>query len=287
MPRAPARFFACCYGVAPTMKTRFALALVALLPVLAACSKEDASAATAASTPAAAAPAASAPAAPAATDTSAPAASAPAEAAAPDAPNNNPILPPQGPAPVEGTDYSVIADGQPFEPADGKIEVVEGFNYICPACAQFEPGFNQWKAKQPADVKVVYVPAQFRPDFREYAKVYYAAQALGIEKKSHDAMFKAIHVDHALPGEGEPFDADKVAQWYTQYGVTADQFKQAMASFAVAGKLSKANQFLMRAQIPGTPALIVGGKYLVKGRSMADMLRIADHLIAKERQAAK
>lgn len=285
MRRAPARFFACCYGVAPPMKTRFALALVALLPVLAACSKQDAATPTAESTPAASTPAASTPAAPA--DASAPAASATAQAAAPDAPNNNPIVPPQGPAPVEGTDYSVIADGQPFEPADGKIEVVEAFNYICPACAQFEPGFNQWKAKQPADVKVVYVPAQFRPDFREYAKVYYAAQALGIDKKSHDAIFKAIHIDHALPGEGEAFDADKVAQWYTQYGVTAEQFKQTMGSFAVAGKLSKANQFLMRAQIGGTPSLIVAGKYLVKGRSMPDMLRIADHLIAKERQAAK
>jgi protein dithiol oxidoreductase (disulfide-forming) len=267
------------------MKIRFALALVALLPVLAACSKSpEATPAADTAEPAASAPAASTPAA----DPTAPATSAPAQAAAaPETPNNNPIVPPEGPAPVEGTDYSVITDGQPFEPADGKVEVVEAFNYICPACAQFEPVLNQWKAKQPADVKVVYVPAQFRADFREYAKVYYAAQALGIDKQSHDAIFKAIHVDHVLPAEGESYDVAKVAQWYTQYGVSAQQFQQTLGSFAVAGKMSKANQFLMRAQITGTPSLIVAGKYLVKGKSAADMLRITDHLIAKERQAAK
>lgn len=258
------------------MKTRFVLALLAVLPVLAACSK-----------PEAAAPASSTPA-PAATEaaTAAPVASTPAQAAA-EAPNTNAPVTPQGPAPVEGVDYTVIADGQPFEPADGKIEVVEAFSYICPACAQFEPLFNQWKARQPADVRVVYVPAQFRPDFREYAKVYYAAQALNIDRQSHDAVFKAIHQDRTLPGEGEPFDAAKVAQFYTQYGVSAEQFLQAMGSFAVAAKLSKANQFLVRAQIGGTPSLIVAGKYLVKGRSMADMLRITDHLIAQERQATR
>lgn len=258
------------------MKTRFVLALLAVLPVLAACSKPEA-AAPASSTPAPAAAEAA---------TAAPVASTPAQAAA-ETPNTNPPVTPQGPAPVEGVDYTVIADGQPFEPADGKIEVVEAFSYICPACAQFEPLFNQWKARQPADVRVVYVPAQFRPDFREYAKVYYAAQALNIDRQSHDAVFKAIHQDRTLPGEGEPFDAAKVAQFYTQYGVSAEQFLQAMGSFAVAAKLSKANQFLVRAQIGGTPSLIVAGKYLVKGRTMADMLRIADHLIAQERQAAR
>jgi len=267
------------------MKTRFALALVALLPVLAACSKSESNAAPTTET---AAPATSAPAAEPATSQP-PASSAPAtaEAAAPDQPNNNPIVPPQGPAPVEGQDYTVITDGQPFEPAEGKVEVVEAFNYICPACAQFEPLFNQWKSKQPADVKVVYVPAQFRPDFREYAKVFYAAESLGIAKQSHDAMFQAIHVEHALPGEGEPFDADKVAQWYTKYGVSAEQFKQAMGSFAVAGRMSKANQFILRAQIGGTPSVIVGGKYLIKQKPYPEVLRIADHLIARERQAAK
>lgn len=258
------------------MKIRHALMLSMLLPMLAACSKTEAPEAPAAATPAA----------PAAVETQ-PAAT-PAEAAtptAPEAPNNNPVVAPQGPAPVAGTDYVDIEGGQPWQPVAGKIEVVEMFNYICPACYSFDPTLRNWKAKQPADVNLVYVPAQFRPDFVPYAKAFFAAESLGIEEKSHQAVYEAIHLKHSIPAEGDPPDEAKVAAFYAQYGVSAEQFLNTMKSFAVTGRINKANQFMMRSKVEGTPTLIVNGKYLVKGRSWDDMLRIADHLIAKERAA--
>lgn len=257
------------------MKIRHALMLSMLLPMLAACSKTEAPEAPAAATPAAPAVETQ----PAAT---------PAETAAPtapEAPNNNPVVAPQGPAPVAGTDYVDIEGGQPWQPVAGKIEVVEMFNYICPACYSFDPTLRNWKAKQPADVNLVYVPAQFRPDFVPYAKAFFAAESLGIEEKSHQAVYEAIHLKHSIPAEGDPPDEAKVAAFYAQYGVSAEQFLNTMKSFAVTGRINKANQFMMRSKVEGTPTLIVNGKYLVKGRSWDDMLRIADHLIAKERAA--
>lgn len=264
------------------MKTRHILTLFVLLPVLAACAAKDGSADVG---PAAAAPA---PAAPAET---APAAEtpAPAETAAPEQPAAAPAqaaTPPQGPAPVEGTDYVSIPGGQPFDPLNGKVEVVEMFNYICPACYSFDSQFHAWTARQPAYVRVTYVPAQFRPDFTVYAKAYYAADSLGIAGKTHEAVYKAVHLDHALPGEGQSIDPQKIAEFYAKYGVSAKQFTDAMNSFGVAGKMNKANQFAMRSQIEGTPTVIVNGKYRVKGRSWDDMLRITDHLIAREHAGA-
>lgn len=258
------------------MKIRHALILSMLLPMLAACSKTEA--------PEAAAPATTA--APAAVETQPVATPAEAAApAAPEAPNNNPVVAPQGSAPVAGTDYVDIEGGQPWQPVAGKIEVAEMFNYICPACYSFDPALRNWKAKQPADVNLVYVPAQFRPDFVPYAKAFFAAQSLGIEEKSHQAVYEAIHVKHSIPAEGVPPDEAKVAAFYTQYGVSAEQFLNTMKSFAVTGQINKANQFMARSKVEGTPTLIVNGKYLVKGRNWDDMLRIADHLIAKERAA--
>ena len=264
------------------MKTRQILTLSVLLPVLAACAAKDGSADVG---PAAAAPA---PAAPAET---APAAEtpAPAETATPEQPAAAPAqaaTPPQGPAPVEGTDYVSIPGGQPFDPLNGKVEVVEMFNYICPACYSFDSQFHAWTARQPAYVRVTYVPAQFRPDFTVYAKAYYAADSLGIAGKTHEAVYKAVHLDHALPGEGQSIDPQKIAEFYAKYGVSAKQFTNAMNSFGVAGKMNKANQFAMRSQIEGTPTVIVNGKYRVKGRSWDDMLRITDHLIAREHAGA-
>ena len=257
------------------MKIRNALMLSMLLPMLAACSKTEAPGT----------PAAPAPAVPVTAEAAQPAAAETPAPAAPDAPNNNQAVAPQGPAPVVGTDYLEISAGQPWQPVAGKIEVVEMFNYICPACYSFDATLRNWKSKQPADVNLVYVPAQFRPDFVPYAKAFFAAQSLGIEEKSHQAVYEAIHVKRSIPAEGDAPDDAKVAAFYTQYGVSAEQFLNTMKSFAVAGRVNKANQFAMRSKIEGTPTLIVNGKYLVKGRSWDDMLRIADHLIATERAA--
>ena len=255
------------------MKSRYAMILAVLLPLLAACSRQEAAAPAPEAAPAAAtaAPAETAPAAPAAGE------AAPA--------NDNPVVAATGPALVPGTDYVDIEGGQPFDPLDGKIEVVEVFGYVCPACNAFQPTVRAWKAKLPADVRVTYVPAQFGPDWTPYAHAFYAAESLGLVDKTHDAVYDAIHAKKTLPGEGQKPTEAPIAAFYANYGVSAAQFTSAMNSFAINSKLNKAKQFALRSQITGTPSLIVNGKYLVKGRSWEDMLRIADQLIAQERAA--
>ena len=256
------------------MKFRYALTLMALLPVLAACGKQETAVPAAATTAPATGAAAEAPAA------------TPVEAAAePAVANDNPIVAPTGPALIPGTDYVEIPGGQPFDPLDGKIEVVEVFGYVCPACNMFQSSVRAWKAKLPADVRVTYVPALFGPDWLPYAHAFYAAESLGLVDKTHDAVYDAIHAKNSLPGEGDKPTAAPIAAFYANYGVSAEQFTNAMDSFAINGKLNKAKQFAVRSQISGTPSLIVNGKYLVKGRSWDDMLRIADQLIAQERAA--
>lgn len=267
------------------MNLRLTSLLLALL-TLAACSQQQAPETTAAAaTPATTAttPVAEA-AAPAATE--APGAAAPT-AAAPEAPNNNPIVPPQGPAPVAGTDYEEIAGGQPYQPLDGKIEVVEVFGYVCPACAAFHPVVSDWEKKLPADVRFTYVPAPFGPEWNPYAKSYYVAESMGLVKRTHDALINAIHVTHAMPGEGDKPDEQKIANFYAGYGANAAQFLAAMNSFAVASKINRGKQFMMRSGVSSTPTLVINGKYRVTGgRGWEDKLRIADHLIAMERAKA-
>ncbi len=273
------------------MKTRFALMLMALLPILAACKAQDGTANTATptepaaptSTPAAETAPAPTEAAPAASGETAAAETAAAEATTPaPAPASSQ---PTGPAPVEGTDYVVIANGKPFQPATGKIEVAEVFGFVCPACAAFQPLIGPWKAGLPSDVNFVYVPAMFGGTWDDYAKAFYAAQALNLEDKTHEALYKAIHVDQALKGERGRDSVQDIAAFYAKHGADAKQFEAAMSSFAVSAKTSAAKQFAQRSQISGTPSVIVNGKYLVKGKSFPDMLRIADHLIARERAA--
>ncbi|GAB3347582.1 thiol:disulfide interchange protein DsbA/DsbL [Lysobacter tyrosinilyticus] len=260
------------------MNLRLASLLLALL-TLAACSQQQ--------TPETAAPAATTPTATAPTEATPAAAPAAPIAAEPEAPNNNPIVPPQGPAPVAGTDYEVIAGGQPYQPADGKIEVVEVFGYVCPACASFHPVVSEWEKKLPADVHFTFVPAPFGPEWIPYAKGYYVAESMGLVKRSHDALITAIHAKHTMPGEGDKPDEQKIANFYAAYGADPAQFLAAMNSFATNSKVERGKQFMARSGVSSTPTLVINGKYRVSGgKSWEDKLRIADHLIAMERAAA-
>ncbi|HBS62994.1 MAG TPA: thiol:disulfide interchange protein [Stenotrophomonas sp.] len=269
------------------MKTRFAMTLMALLPILAACKAQDGTANTAAPTePAtpATAPASepAAPATPAAAGETAAAAAATENAAAP---SPSASARPTGPEPVAGTDYVVIENGQPFQPATGKIEVAEVFGYVCPACAAFQPLIGPWKAGLPSDVSFVYVPAMFGNTWDDYGRAFYAAQSMGLQDKTHEALYAAIHAQQTLKGERGRDSVEDIAKFYSNFGADPKQFAATMSSFAVNAKTNAAKQFAQRSGVTGTPSVIVNGKYLVKGKSFPDMLRIADHLVARERAA--
>lgn len=194
-------------------------------------------------------------------------------------------VPVQAQSPVAGKDYTEIPNGRPLDPpAAGTIVVEEFFNYVCPACNSFEPTFVAWQAKLPADVKVVHIPATFRADFMQYAKAYYAAEALGLVDKTHRAVYEAIHVKHTIPAEGDRPDEEKIAAFYAGFGVSKDEFLSAMRSFGVNVKVSRATDQMQKSKVPSTPTLVVNGRYLVKGgASWEDTLRIASFLIEKER----
>lgn len=189
----------------------------------------------------------------------------------------------QSSAPVSGRDYIEIPGGSPLDPADeGTVVVEEFFNYICPACYSFEPQFAPWKAQLPSYVKVVYIPASFRADFTQYARAYYAAQAFGIAEETHAAVYDAIHRTHTLPAEGDRPDDEKIAAFYGNYGVDADEFLSTMQSFGVDSKIRRATQHMQRCKVTGTPSIVINGRYLVRGATYADMLRTASYLIEKE-----
>jgi thiol:disulfide interchange protein DsbA len=186
---------------------------------------------------------------------------------------------------VPGRDYVDIANGLPFAPKAGKVEVVEVFGYTCPHCAHFEPMLEAWKAKQPADVELVRVAAPFGGWWQPFAKGYYAAESLGLVEKTHAAMFNAIHVENALPTPPTIATDKQVAGFYKQHGADPVAFEQRMNSPEVAQALHRAMAFIERSGVDSTPTLVVDGKYRVIGQSPEDTLRIADALVARERAA--
>jgi thiol:disulfide interchange protein DsbA len=262
------------------MTSRLALLLIALLP-LAAC-KNDTPAPVSEAQDASAAVAS-----PAARQASAedPEAKAKAEAAAQAAAEAAAKSPP----PVLGTDYAEIPNGQPFDTTDGRIEVAEIFGYVCPYCAAVQPTVRAMKAKFPGDVHMVYIPAAFGSMWDTYAKAYYTAEAMGMVDKTHDALFRAIHIDKTLKGELGNDTPEDIAAFYAGYGADPKQFVSSMSSFAIAAKVNRARQWVVAAfgdDRASTPTFVVIGKYRVTAKTVDDLFRVLNQLIVAERAKA-
>lgn len=202
---------------------------------------------------------------------------------------------------VEGTNYFRVEPQQPTTVPTGKIEVMEVFSYACPVCYRFLPYANQIVKKLPADAQMVYLPVSFNPveDFPVFQRAFYAAQALSVESKTHDAMFKAIH---APGGELATYDAstgrlknplpgiNDIAKFYAKYGVKPDVFIGTANSFAVNMKMKRADAEVKALGVTGTPTMVIDGKWrydMASAGGPQQMVELTDYLISLERQAKK
>lgn len=182
---------------------------------------------------------------------------------------------------VEGTHYARIAGGQPFRAERGKIEVVEVFSYQCGHCKNFEPAMTVFASKLPKDVVVRYVPASFASDWEPYARAYETARLLGVDKRSHAAVFKALHEERSLP-RTRP-SAEEIATFYQRYGVAPSKFVATYNSDKVTQLLAANDAFILKSNVQGTPTMIVNGQFMPLGHSLAEVLRNTGHLIRQVR----
>lgn len=185
--------------------------------------------------------------------------------------------------PVEGRDYIVVEGGQPYRPLGPGIqaEVVEVFAYWCPHCAEFQPVLDPWVRALPRDVRFTYVPAAFDPN-DAFARGFFAAEGKGAVDRTHALVYDAVHRKGLLARNAT---MDELAWFYGQQGLGQAAMKAAMTSPAVDALMARARAFEVGIQLPGTPTLLVNGRYLITPRTHEDALRIADQLIAKVRAA--
>lgn len=187
----------------------------------------------------------------------------------------------QAGTPVNGTDFLTLDQQLPTEPK-GKVEVIEFFMYSCPHCNHFEPTLDAWVKKLPKDVVFKRMPLAFHPKVAPHQKLYFALEALGKVESHHKLVFAAIH------NEKQKLDTpESISAWATKNGLDAKQFTDTFNSFAVAGKVSRANQMQNQYRVEGVPSLAVGGRYYTDGtmaRSMNRALQIVDFLSDKVRK---
>jgi thiol:disulfide interchange protein DsbA len=160
-------------------------------------------------------------------------------------------------------EYKLVDPPQP-QPATVKgVEVLEFFNYACPHCYEFEPHLKTWLKNKPKSVEFRYVPAVFNERMIPLAKIYYTLEEMALLEKLHDKVYFAIHQQQL-----NLTDRAVLLKWMGEQGVDLKKFEAVFDSFSVNNKVQRATLMTRSYHIPGTPYLIIGGRYLT-GPSMS------------------
>ncbi|USZ15753.1 thiol:disulfide interchange protein DsbA/DsbL [Moraxella sp. FZLJ2107] len=182
---------------------------------------------------------------------------------------------------VEGKDYQVLSN--PENIAGDVIVVREFFWYGCPHCYNLEPHMQKWAKTRAKDVAFFQTPAAMNSQWEVAARGFYAAQQLGAQEKTHQALFDTVHKEGKRQVIGTQ---DNLANWYASQGVDKAKFNSLYNSFAVTTKIERAKAGAMRYQLTGVPAVVVQGKYVVSGED-AKVPQVVDFLVNKVREEKK
>ena len=202
---------------------------------------------------------------------------------------------------VEGRNYSVISGGAPSGFAPGRIEVAEVFSYGCIHCYRAKDAMAKLAAALPADAAMVYVHASFLPAeaWPMFQRAWYTAQTLGVGAALHEQMFAAVWesgeiplLDPATGGIRRPLPTiEDAARFYARNSaVKAPDFLKLASSPEIDAQVQKADALVKAWRIPGTPSLVVNGRYLVDNGSVSswdEMRQLVLYLVDRERQRLK
>lgn len=203
---------------------------------------------------------------------------------------------------VQGKNYFAIPNPAPTNHPD-KVVVTEVFSFGCPVCNRFEPYINKLKAELPKGAVVEFMPASWNPgeDWPVLQRAYFAAKALGVDEKSHGAMFHEIWdpsgtlntydlaVGRPKPAAQLPTIPD-IAKFYAKYGVKPADFIATANSFAVNLEMKRADQQIMAWGVGGTPTIIIDGKWRadqISAQGQQQLFDLTVYLVNKELAAKK
>ncbi len=184
---------------------------------------------------------------------------------------------------VAGKAYHIIDKKAPLQK---QVTVLEFFNYGCPGCSFAEPEVEAWLKKKPAYVDFKRIPLTFESGWANYARAYYIAEALGIEKKFTPAFFAKIHGKNDR--QYHDMSSDKqITDFLVAHGAKRSLVVASLNSGSMDAKLQHGVNLMKKYGIMETPSFVIASKYRV---SMSDahspkrLLATVAYLVKKAHQ---
>jgi len=177
-------------------------------------------------------------------------------------------------SPMEGVEYKAVPHPHPKAK-----HVTEFFFYGCPHCYHLEPSLEAWLKRKPKEVTFERYPAVIdSPAWIFFARAFFTARNLGVLEQSHKALFDALHRDRL-----KLFSVEKLAAWYSQFGVDPKDYEEMFKSFKVDTQVQEARKLTQDFGIDGVPAIVVNGRWLtdvVMNGSRERLWQTVDWLLA-------
>ena len=177
----------------------------------------------------------------------------------------------QAAQPVAGKEYLVVKPPQPTD-SGNKVEVLEFFWYGCPHCYSLQPSLEAWLKRKPADVEFKRVPAVFQDSWVPLTRAYYTIEAMGLVDKLHQDMFATLHKQRVRLQ-----DANAIFDWAAGKGVDRKKFADTYNSFGVNSRTQRSVELTRKFDIPGTPALVIDGKFVAAPSLTLKSERVIDY----------
>lgn len=131
---------------------------------------------------------------------------------------------------------------------NGKISIVEFFDYQCPHCIDMAPTIAAIIKANP-DVRVVFKEFPIRGPMSDMA----ARAALAANKQG-----KYYEFSHALLGSNKPLTQEVIFETAKTTGINLDQLKKDMNDAVVNGQLKNNVELAQKLKLFGTPAFFIG-----------------------------
>ena len=144
-----------------------------------------------------------------------------------------------------------------IQPQANKVTLIEFFWYGCPHCYHMEPMVHKLVEEKKDVVEFKRYPVAF-PRWESGAKLYFTVEAMGLEDKLHNKIFKTIQEDRNNIMD----DKDKRDAFLKAEGVDVAKFNETYESFGVNTKMGQAKEVVKNYKIDSSPAFVVNNAYL-------------------------
>ncbi len=147
-------------------------------------------------------------------------------------------------------EFKLSAETPHHGPTDATVQIVEFFDYGCPACKQMKPLLEEVLAGMENEVVLYYkqFPLSAHPDSQGAAQAALAANKQGKFDEMHAMLFADQHA-HKL---------DSLKSYATKVGVDLAQWNTDYAAFSALVDADKAEG--EAAGVSGTPAIFINGR---------------------------